>query len=215
MDTTRDICIPFLITVGFISVSIKATASTVADRPTPRRVIVRIYDSTSLPLPARMSTLAAATHILRAAGLDVVWRPCDAIATASSACEAPLSPGEIAIRFLPSPSSPPGGTNQMQLGYSIVDTTAHSGSLATIYVDRVRKLARDAGTRADVLLGRAIAHEIGHLLLGTTSHARKGLMRGVWSTEALQRDASDDWLFSARDARSLRRSMPPTHSDTH
>jgi hypothetical protein len=193
----------------FVGARTEATASTpAADRSAESRLIIRTYDTTSLSPAARTSALATATQILQVAGLDVAWRPCESIPAEANTCPAPLGAGELAIRFLLfRPPARTGNANRVQLGYSIVDRHAHAGSLATIYVDSVAKLARDAGTHADVLLGRAIAHEIGHLLLGTTSHGRKGLMRAIWSAEALQRDQTDDWLFTASDAGGLRRSM--------
>ena len=69
--------------------------------------------------------------------------------------------------------------------------------------------ARTSRTRADVLLGRALAHEIGHLLLGTTPHASTGLMRALWSTATLKRDNADDWLFTPADAQSTRDGVRP------
>ena len=107
------------------------------------------------------------------------------------------------IRFLRRPV-PLDYAGQAPLGTSLIDTRAGSGSLATIYVDRVARFARDSGTQAGVLLGRAIAHEIGHLLLGTTAHTRTGLMRAVWSSDALQRSNAADWLFTPSDARAMR-----------
>ena len=44
-----------------------------------------------------------------------------------------------------------------------------------------------------------IAHEIGHLLLGTTRHARYGVMRALWLTTELRRDQPLDWMFSGRE----------------
>ena len=67
--------------------------------------------------------------------------------------------------------------------------------------------------RLGVVLGRAVAHEIGHFLLNTSGHARQGLMRAridardfadlrdggfglddeaaLWARTALTRDAGD------------------------
>ena len=36
------------------------------------------------------------------------------------------------------------------------------------------------------LLGLAIAHELGHVLLGSNSHSDLGLMRGRWNREDLE-----------------------------
>lgn len=76
--------------------------------------------------------------------------------------------------------------------------------LATVYADLVTGVARGAGIDARELLGRAIAHEIGHLLLGTNQHASAGLMRAVWSRVELRRDKATDWHFLDSEAGSMR-----------
>jgi hypothetical protein len=55
------------------------------------------------------------------------------------------------------------------------------------------------------LLGRAIAHELGHLLLGTTSHEREGLMRAYWLADEVRRRFTRDWTFSASSILDVRR----------
>jgi hypothetical protein len=65
-------------------------------------------------------------------------------------------------------------------------------------------MARSAGLDAGTLLGRVMAHEIGHLLLGTANHRPTGLMRAEWSTALLQRRIANDWRFSTLDAASAR-----------
>jgi hypothetical protein len=52
-----------------------------------------------------------------------------------------------------------------------------------------------------------MAHEIGHLLLGTTHHPDRGLMRGVWSTIDLQKDQPLDWMLSAQEGARMRRAL--------
>lgn len=46
------------------------------------------------------------------------------------------------------------------------------------------------------ILGHAIAHEMGHLLLGPGPHARLGIMRGVWTAEDLHSVAMGAFRFS-------------------
>jgi hypothetical protein len=67
--------------------------------------------------------------------------------------------------------------------------TFHSHPIALISIDRAERLlasARGSGAneplavseqRLGIMLGRALAHEIGHFLLDTHTHARRGLMR--------------------------------------
>jgi hypothetical protein len=91
-----------------------------------------------------------------------------------------LAGTEISVRLARLPAEP-NGHGMLQLGYSLVNTQAGAGTLATMFVDRVEWLASQAGADAATVLGFAIAHEIGHLLLGTNAHAASGLMRAVWS----------------------------------
>jgi hypothetical protein len=89
----------------------------------------------------------------------------------------------------------------------LIDVERRAGTLATVYADRVTKLAELSGADPGQLLGRAIAHEIGHLLLGTTRHADRGLMRGVWTSVELHRDRAWDWSLSREDVARMRRGL--------
>ena len=48
---------------------------------------------------------------------------------------------------------------------------------AYIFVPRVMQVSELMGREPSLVLGRVLAHEIGHLLLGRPGHSRKGLMR--------------------------------------
>jgi hypothetical protein len=80
-----------------------------------------------------------------------------------------------------------------------VDTVERGGSLATLYADRIAVMAAGSGLDLGTLLGRVMAHEIGHLLLGTTAHQPHGLMRARWSRSALQFRVGLEWQFSRDD----------------
>jgi hypothetical protein len=75
-------------------------------------------------------------------------------------------------------------------------------------------IAEQAGIEPGWLLGRALAHEVGHLLLGSAAHGSRGLMRAQWTLEELRRRIDADWLFSGADAVAMqaglkRRLRPP------
>src|SRR5262249_36283823 len=153
----------------------------------------------------QVAAMRAAATTLAAAGIDTNWLTCGDIPDAgtSTRCDTPLAASELSVRFvnLPGTASPHG---ELPLGYSLVDMKAGAGKLATIYVDRVRWLAAEAGADMPTLVGLALAHEIGHLLLGTNTHARAGLMRAVWSRAELQRGEAADWLFGRSEAARMR-----------
>ena len=56
----------------------------------------------------------------------------------------------------------------------------------------------------DQLLGHAMAHELGHILLGTGSHAKTGLMQPGWGDSALDDISKGRLLFSSKDAARIR-----------
>src|SRR5690242_7982815 len=92
-----------------------------------------------------------------------------------------MRPNEIVVRLEPRVSR---RADTGAMGHSIV-TTAR-GSVASVWVQAVRAQATGFGLAFDLLLSYAVAHEIGHCLLGP-SHSYAGLMRGRWN----RHDASE------------------------
>jgi hypothetical protein len=109
---------------------------------------------------------------------------------------------------------PQGYTGSLPLGDAMIDTHAHSGVLATIYFDRIEWLARQAGADGRTLLGRAIAHELGHLLMATTTHGPVGLMRAYWSQDEVRRAHPRDWSFAPGELAAMRRRAEARERDT-
>jgi hypothetical protein len=156
---------------------------------------------------------------MKSAGIEVAWRGADTgqvgqVGQVGHSDGGRVAPSELIVRIVDAPP----GSRPDSLGFSLVDTATKAGTLATIFLDRVDALSARAGANRSHLLGRAMAHEIGHLLLGTTHHADRGLMRGVWSTIDLQKDQPLDWMLSVDEgirmrralAVRLRRAEPPT-----
>jgi hypothetical protein len=69
-----------------------------------------------------------------------------------------------------------------------------------VFFNRVKQLTDRTGMSVHQVLGHAIAHELGHLLLGSNSHSGWGLMRAVWNNQDLQRAAKGDLLFTSVEA---------------
>ena len=90
------------------------------------------------------------------------------------------------------------------LGFAIIDVQAGSGTVASVYTDRVARVARETGVDGVDLLAWAMAHEIGHLLLGTGQHAVRGLMRERWSRAEVREHFLRDWSFSDKEGRAMR-----------
>ena len=67
---------------------------------------------------------------------------------------------------------------ELALGYAQPGTRS-----ATVLFDRVAKFAHRFGVKREVLLGYAMAHEMGHLLLPPNSHSISGVMRASLNLE--------------------------------
>lgn len=169
---------------------------------------VRVYNAAVVPAADQAVALRAAATVLAAAGIGTSWLACGDVALDPTAteCETPLDPSELSVRLVRLPGTV-SARGELQLGYSLVDTAAGAGTLATIYADRVAWLAGEAGADTPTVVGLAIAHEIGHLLLGTNAHSATGLMRAVWSRAELQRNDAADWLFGRPTAARMRSSV--------
>jgi hypothetical protein len=161
-------------------------------------LVVNVYDTTGISASELDIARVNAGRMLTAIGIEPIWRPCHA-----SGCIGRPKPRGVAIRIVMSGA----WSHRASLGFSTIDVKQHGGTLATVYADRVEALAAEAGVERAALLGRVFAHEIGHLLLGTTQHARYGLMRALWLTTELRRDQPLDWMFSGREGAEMRRHL--------
>jgi hypothetical protein len=64
---------------------------------------------------------------------------------------------------------------------------AQIGVNVTIFYDRLERFSESGEIEGPTLLGHAMAHEIGHVLLGsTTEHSNSGIMKTRWSKADFQ-----------------------------
>lgn len=166
---------------------------------------IRVYDSAGVLAADRTVALKDAAAILARADLDVAWVVCTARREghAHPACDTAPAPQELVVRLVYS-SPIEQDSNRRAFGYTLIDAASGVGTLSTVYVDRVDWLAATGKSSRAQMLGRAIAHELGHLILGSNNHASRGLMREVWTAEEIVRNRTDDWQFTSAQRASLR-----------
>jgi hypothetical protein len=85
-----------------------------------------------------------------------------------------------------------------------------SGRLAYVFYDRIQPLARKYQMSDAALLGSAIAHEIGHLLLPYGSHSSSGLMQGEWDNRQFLLARAKVLRFTAQQAELIRAHLMDT-----
>jgi hypothetical protein len=75
---------------------------------------------------------------------------------------------------------------------------------ASVYAYGAEELSRGQDSPSAVILGHLMAHELGHLLIGTDTHSRVGVMRPEWTVSDLERARQARLLFSTRNAKRIR-----------
>jgi hypothetical protein len=195
------------------TLAVLAAADVSADE---RRVVVRVYDVGSLAPAVRAAAIHTASAIVEQAGLPVEWHDCTGDGR-RPACQNSRRSGNLIVRILPALALGPSARgsalaantssddSNFQLGLAVMDRDTGLGTMATLFHDQVLSVATRTGVDSSQLLGRALAHEIGHLLLGISGHSPTGLMRAVWTATELTSNRSEDWLFAPADRQRLQR----------
>lgn len=191
----------------FMSIFVAAGAHDGTAAPYTATVAVRTYNYAALPSDPLAAAKLEAENIFRRAGIALTWVDCRVPGGGEGpACTEPLVAGrDLMLRLMD--RTPAHGARIVALGESMLDREQRSGVLMTVDVFPIRAIAAQAFTPVPVLLGRAIAHEIGHLLLGSPVHPRLGLMRALWSHDELRGLKPAHWEFSAREASQMRQTL--------
>jgi hypothetical protein len=95
----------------------------------------------------------------------------------------------------------PAGRSRQTLGFSL--PCSRTGIQITICADRVEEVSQRMLPGFSRVLGYAMAHELGHVLLRSGGHEDSGLMKGVWSKVDWQRAAFSIIPFTPAQARQM------------
>ena len=166
--------------IAALAVGMAVTGGSVASAQNPEdalTVTLHVTNRAAISPKDLAAAEAYATAIYRAAGIQAVWT------------ETPWAPGETRSPHLRvvilSPQMTAKRCKESQLGESVMGiavdgVTDGSGRIAYIFADRIGQMAWQYLATFDRGLGHAMAHEVGHLLLGAHSHAPAGLMTAHW-----------------------------------
>jgi hypothetical protein len=169
---------------------------------------VRLYNSAHVSVPALLSARDTAATILADGGLHVVIQQCGTGIDADP-CSTPLKANDVVVRVIEAPAART-SLHPDAFGFTYVAADTDRGWLATVFADRIGHASGRSGVAAGTLLGRVMAHEIGHLLLGSGYHGATGLMRAQWRDESLAREGQ--WSFSIAEAAQMQAALVSTET---
>ena len=79
-----------------------------------------------------------------------------------------------------------------------------------VFCDRVERARHEID--GPKLLGLAIAHEIGHVLLNTSAHGNAGIMKSPWLRADLERAEARLAMFTRSERNTIRQQLMPAES---
>ena len=181
-----------------LGVAFHASAQTNADN-TPQ-VVVSVYNDAGVSANALAEAEEKAARIFARAGVRITWTNC-------SDCDRFEWPTSLSVRIVPrSPRS-----TQEIFGMAFLSAEG-TGCYTDVFYERAEKLQSAWNVNLSDTLGAVMAHEIGHLLLGSNSHTPAGIMRARWESQELNRMARGNLLFTESQSDQMRAKLSATGS---
>ncbi len=141
-----------------------------------------------------------ATEIMRHSGISLTWLDCGSPASQpDSNCSAISYPTHLSVRVVPKVSP----VKEHIFGQSF-QNAAGEGNYVLVYYAGLKAFRGATTVSTGELLGCVIAHELGHLLLGTASHSPTGLMSAVWQDPELRQAVRGNLFFTGGEGERMR-----------
>jgi hypothetical protein len=163
-------------------------------------VTVDVFNDAGVASPVLKSAELEAGRIFDVARIQIRWRNCPLAqgAPADPSCHALRAPSHLSLRILP-------GANKQNadifgLAFLAADGT---GAYSDVFYGSVEKLQTEGHRNIARLLGHVMAHEIGHLLIGSHAHAPWGIMAANWHDQELRRLEMGMLFFTAEQEKSI------------
>lgn len=170
-----------------------------------RQITVRLRNYAQVESAVLASAETTASKILHEAGTETVWVLCFDGTTWSGemACTSQPGPMDLTLNVLPFSMSQAFQRRGDVFGHASEGSDQAFGCTAWIFFDSIKSFATERELSLAPLLGHALAHELGHLLMGANSHSGVGLMSAHWSSRELLAANQGGLFFSASESRRL------------
>jgi hypothetical protein len=166
------------------------------------QVTVSVYNDAQVPSDTLTPAEQQAARIFSRAGFDVTWLNCTHVNSGrgARACNEIDVPGHLALRIIaPFASS----TSDAAFGVAFLAPDG-TGRYSDVFWKRAQELHANSNVDLAGILGSVIAHEMGHLLLGSNAHAISGIMRAHWESDELHRIAMGTLMFLPEQSKRMR-----------
>ena len=192
--------IPRATTVGLVVMSglIGAGRATWADQTSRLSITVWVRNRAEVPNYLVSQAQAVVQRIFRKAGVATVW-------VAAPYDQGSSQESQFIIDILSRDEANRLDVTRSAETLGVAPTSGFEpGRLAYVFYHRIGEASRESEINPRYVLGIAMAHELGHLLLPYGAHSTTGLMRANWTTADLQRAAHGQLLFTREQAELIR-----------
>lgn len=168
-------------------------------------VTISVHNDAAVPWGTIRGAEEEASRVFREAEIDVEWMNCQAFSEVAAATERSRSCGEaifpehLQLRIVKRSV----GLSTEVMGVSFLSGDG-SGCQADLFYEGIEGLRQKSNASLASILGDVASHEIGHLLLGTNSHASRGIMRAVWGHDELVSLTRRALFFSEKESAQMR-----------
>lgn len=165
-------------------------------------ISVLVINPARVPDDTLFAALDKTRRIFLGTGVRLIWLtpPVSSRQQAGFTDSRPDSADTLVLRIISRPLNRTASPDA--LGFAVVG--GDDPKYASVFRDRVFGATHRGRYSEAMLMGHAIAHELGHLLLGTSAHTQYGLMAGRWRTNELNRAEVGLLQFSPDEAVRLR-----------
>ncbi len=150
-------------------------------------IALHVYDYAQVEEKDLARARDEVSRVLQRIGIEAAWLNCPVPGMErQNAQECRSTAGALVLRILPRAMAERAGRDKGSLGFAQLADDGAPTYEASVFYHLVASRAVELRCARGVILGYTLAHEIGHLLLGTNSHAPDGIMRAHWTEEELR-----------------------------
>ena len=166
------------------------------------KVKVSVFNDAQITKGKVATAEKVAAGLFAYAGIRIDWLNCGLAMETSDetdSCNEAAFPRHLQVRLRQKSLS----LSESTLGLSYLGQDG-IGCHADVFYAGVEPIQRETGLSSEAILGFVIAHELGHLLLGSNSHATAGIMRANWRKPEISAAGKGLLGFSETQAETMR-----------
>ena len=169
------------------------------------QVTISVHNDAGISAGTLRGAEAEAARVFQQSGIEVKWLNCPLPADGPedpAQCRTAEFPAHLQLRIARRSRN----LSEITFGISYLSADG-SGCYANLFYERVEDMRERSRVNLGSLLGDVAAHEIGHLLLGTNSHAASGIMRARWESEELGSISVGTLFFPEAESRQMKNKL--------